>query len=262
MQPNFNIQRERDNQLHCYQYRNDKCLFQFHSPIEIYMVDEGEMEITVNGKRQTLRAGEVSVALSYDTHMYRTPQASRSSVFLIPPDMCEEFVRLTKGKRIVDPFIRDPSVYERLKHYHRAKSEGNAEPIRQKGYVYVVLGMLAECLKFEKNKAPRDTDLARRMLFFVGEKFRTDITPASVAQEFGYSQAYISRYFKACFGITLGAYLTVLRIKNALLMMREGKYEITRCAMESGFKSMRTFYRAFHEEFGCSPKEYMDNQKA
>ena len=100
------------------------------------------------------------------------------------------------------------------------------------------------------------------MLFFVGEKFRTDITPASVAQEFGYSQAYISRYFKACFGITLGAYLTVLRIKNALLMMREGKYEITRCAMESGFKSMRTFYRAFHEEFGCSPKEYMDNQKA
>lgn len=262
MKPSFNIVRERDNQLHCYCYKNDKCLFQFHSQIEIYMVDEGEMEITVNGKKRMLHAGEISVALSYDTHMYRTPQSSRSSVFLIPPDLCDDFVRLTKGKRIVDPFVTDRLVYNRLRHYHSALRDPDIGPIRRRGYVYVVLGILAECLRFERVDKPTDTDLASRVLFYVDENFRSDISPSSVAKEFGYSQAYLSRYFKACFGITLGTYLTVRRLKNALILMRDGKQEVTYCAMESGFASMRTFYRVFHEEFGCSPKEYLQQQKA
>lgn len=262
MQANFNICRERDNQLRCWSYRNDRCVIQFHSLIEIYMVDEGEMEMMVGGKRAILKAGELSVALSYDTHMYRTPTASRSSVILIPPHLCEEFVSLTKGKRIVDPFVRDPEVYARLKHYYRALREEGVSEIRRTGYVYVVLGILAECLTFEDVSAPADTGLASRILFYIAENFRSEITPSSVAKEMGYSQAYLSRYFKSCFGITMGSYLMMMRLKNALMLLREGKHEITYCAMESGFTSMRTFYRAFHEEMGCSPKEYMERQKA
>jgi AraC-like DNA-binding protein len=41
--------------------------------------------------------------------------------------------------------------------------------------------------------------------------------------------------------------------------MNEQKHSITHCAMESGFNSMRTFYRAFREEFGCSPGDYLDS---
>jgi len=28
----------------------------------------------------------------------------------------------------------------------------------------------------------------------------------------------------------------------------------------SGFRSVRTFYRAFRETFGCSPKEYLEKK--
>jgi xylan 1,4-beta-xylosidase len=80
---------------------------------------------------------------------------------------------------------------------------------------------------------------------------------SQIAAHFGYSQSYISRYFKSCFNITLIKYLTIIKLQNAIMLMREGKHSATYCSLESGFSSMRTFYRAFYNEFGCSPGEFL-----
>ena len=258
MQPIFNIERDRKNELRCFRYRNDKCLFQFHSQIEIYFVNEGEMEMFVGGKYQTLKAGDVSVALSYDTHMYKTPAASRSAVILIPTGLCEEFLQEIKGKRLKTPFITDPAVGEELRRYFEILRSEELSHVRKIGYLYIILGLIVEHIGLEDATEPIDTELASQVLFYISENYRSEVTPASVAEHFGYSQSYLSRYFKACFNITLGKYITIVKLKSAEKLMREGKNDITYCAMESGFSSMRTFYRAFHNEFGCSPKEYME----
>ena len=87
MQPKFNIDRERHNQLFYKEYTNDKCVFQFHSHIELYFVEEGQMDFLVGGHHRTLSAGEMSVALSYESHAYKTPQYSKSSVFSGQPNV-------------------------------------------------------------------------------------------------------------------------------------------------------------------------------
>ncbi len=259
MRARFNIERERDNHLFYKSYQNDKCLFQFHSQIEIYFVDKGEMEMLVGGKSQTLHAGEISVALSYDTHAYKTPTSSASSALLIPSHLCEDFATATKGRRLVSPFITDPEVCRTIKRYYEELKLETSSRLKQLGYVYLILGCILENKELEDANTPLDTDLSSKILFFLTENYKNDITPVSVANHLGYSQSYISRYFKSCFGITLGKYLTVVKLKNAIMLMHEGKKDITYCALESGFTSMRTFYRAFHSEFGCSPKEYMEN---
>ena len=258
MQPRFDIERERNNRLFFKAYRNDKCLFQFHSQIEIYFVDEGEMEMLVGGKFQTLHAGEMSIALSYDTHAYKTPRFSRSSSLLIPAHLCEEFLTTTKGKRLITPFITDLNVYTTVKRYYEALKDESISKLTQLGYIYLILGVILDAVRFEDADSPNDTDLASRILFYLTDNYKNDVSPSSVAEHLGYSQSYISRYFKACFGITLGKYITIVKLKHAVAMMHEGKKDITYCALESGFSSMRTFYRAFHTEFGCSPKEYAD----
>ena len=39
--------------------------------------------------------------------------------------------------------------------------------------------------------------------------------------------------------------------------MKNEDKSITECAFESGFQSLRTFYRAFEAEFGCSPRTFL-----
>jgi AraC-like DNA-binding protein len=111
---------------------------------------------------------------------------------------------------------------------------------------------------FEKITEPSNPTLSSKILTYINENFKSGITPADISAHFGYSQSYISRYFKSCFNTTLVKYLTIIKLKNALLLMHEKKYSHTYCALESGFSSMRTFYRSFYNEFGCSPKEYFN----
>lgn len=257
MQARFNVERERNARLFYKSYKNDFCLFQFHSQIEIYFVDEGEMEMLVGGKQATLRAPAVSVALGYDTHAYKTPESSCSSVLLVPSHLCDEFINVTRGKRLVTPYVTDAEKYAELKAAYEDVKAAEGNGIKQLGAVYTLLGTLLECMPLTETKSEIDTDLASRILFYIDENFSSGISPRSVAQHFGYSQSYISRYFSSTFGTTLSHYLTSVRLRNAMLLMRDGKHDVTYCALESGFSSMRTFYRAFHGEFGMAPGDYM-----
>lgn len=255
MQPRFNIKRDRNDRLTCFSYTDDYCFLQFHSQIEICTVDEGEMEMLVDGKAKTLKKGDISVVLSYTPHAYKTPVSSASSIIFIPTHMCEEFMSLTENKRPVSPFISSPEAYKTVKEcFHLLQEEKNS--LKQSGYVYVILGTILENIVLESTNKPVDSELISKILFYVNENYQDNITPSQIAEHFGYSQSHISRYFKACCGVNLVRYITVIRLRHAIMLMCDG-HNITYCILESGFASNTAFYRSFKNEFGCSPKEYI-----
>ncbi len=257
MQARFNVSREKNNLLISKRYKNDFCHFQFHSQIEIYAVTEGEMQMFVDNKRKTLHAGEFSVALSYIGHDYKTQKFSRSFSILIPVHYCEEFLAEIEGKKLESPFFDDEELFEKLAECSNILREANTSTVTKLGFTNYVLGLILEKSKFVDTKKPTNNNLITKILFYLNENYKTDISPASVAEHFGYSQSYISRYFKSCCGINLVKYIRMLKLKNAITLLAETKNDITYCALESGFSSVRTFYRAFQDEFGCSPKEYI-----
>ena len=67
--------------------------------------------------------------------------------------------------------------------------------------------------------------------------------------------------FRSAFGIGIGRYISTVRLKNALLLLEDKCSSVTEIALECGFGSIRTFYRAFEREFGCSPSEYIKGMK-
>ena len=79
MQAEFHLRREQQNKLEYGQSTHVNRSVHFHSQIEIYLVIEGEIEVWINDKHRILRAGEIAVALSYDTHGYRTVTGSSSA---------------------------------------------------------------------------------------------------------------------------------------------------------------------------------------
>lgn len=262
MQAIFGLTREQHNRLYFNEYTNDSGILHFHSPIELYFVDGGEMEIFVNDKRRILCEGEMSVALSFDAHAYATLGSSRSSVLIIPSYMCEEFSQAVSHKRAVSPFICDKEVVKSIKDCFAKIKESADNPIKMRGYIYVILGIIMEHIGLESVDEPLDSKLSSRLLFYINENYKNDISLTTVSQAFGYTPEHLSRYFKACFKIGINRYITMVRLKNALELMHEGRHTVLFCAMESGFNSVRTFYRVFSEEFHCSPSEYLKSISA
>lgn len=257
MQPYYNRKWEHTNRLICNQYRDDYCHLQFHAQIEIYFVDEGEMDFTVGGHHALLQEKQISVALSYVPHAYKTPKRSCSSALFIPPHLCENFLSLTEGKRPTCPFITDRTVYDRIRPFYTALAETQDRSLLRQGYLYVILGILYENLSFEKITQPVNTDLATQILTHIEEHYKEELTPSALAASLGYSHSYLARFFHAQLGVTLGQYITAIKLKHALSMIMDERVNVTECALESGFSSVNSFYRAFSREFGCSPSAYM-----
>ncbi len=262
MQAEFGIAREQQRTLYYNEYKNlgskEIGKFHFHSQIELYIVKKGAVEVWINDKYTTLSEGEMSAALSYDAHCYRSPGYSEIGLIIIPTYMCEDFVLATSDKRVSDPFIRNKEAVAKIIECFMELRRSDDNLIKQKGYVNVILGIIMENLGFEKAANHLDTNLSSQILFYINENYKSDISLSSIAAVFGYNASYISRYFKSCFNSGVSQYITMIRLKQAILLMREGKNSITYCALESGFNSMRSFYRAFSKEFGCTPKEYLE----
>ena len=253
----FRVEREKQNFLFYKEYQNDKAILGFHSHIELYFVDEGEMEMTVNGHHKTLKQDEMCVVLSFDAHSYQTPVHSRSRVLIIPTYLCTEFMEMIKDKRAVSPFLCTADVVRQIRTLVGELNQCGDNEIKRQGYIYVILGLVLENIGLETVEEQLDTKLATRFLIYVNNHFREPINLKTAAASLGYNQSYLSRYFKTQFHIGFNQYLTTIRLKNALMLMHEKKHKLTYCALESGFNSLRTFYRAFDKEFGCTPKEYM-----
>lgn len=258
MQPTFGLQREQTNTLFYRSYDQISGKFHFHSHLELFFVDEGEVDVFINDKTKRLKKGEMSVTLSYDAHAYHSVGKSRSSLLIIPPHLCEEFISEIKNKRIIDPFLVDKATVAEIKQNYDNLICSKGNKLKIQGYIYVMLGILSQHIAFTGGAGTANSDLSSKIILYLNENYKNDVTLSSIASAFGYNPSYISRYFKECFNIGLNHYLKVIRLKNAVMLMQEKKHNITFCAMESGFNSMCTFYRAFYEEFGCTPKDYLN----
>ena len=258
MQATFGLQRESNNELFFNSYNNVTGKFHFHSQLELFFVDEGEVNVFINDKTKRISAGEMSVTLSYDAHLYKSYGASRSSLLIIPQYMCRRFISEIKNKRIENPFVTDKKAvaeirecYDKIKLYFDNK-------LRVEGYINVIFGILMEHVSLKTGFEVSDMRLGSKLMLYINENYKNNISLFSVAQTLGYNPSYISRYFKETFNIGINQYINIMRLKNAVLLMRDGKNSITYYAIESGFNSMSTFYRAFFDEFECTPKQYFE----
>ncbi len=261
MQAVFGIKREKNNQLYYSEYQNDKGPFHFHSSIELYFIDEGEMEVFVNDKKTVLEAGQMSVSLSFCPHGYKTQNFSRSAVLIIPTYLCTEFINYIKDKKVLLPFILQKDKVAQIRSYSRKIIKNDINPIKRQGYLQLLLGTVLDCLTFESYDSCQTNDLTSNLLVYINENIKNNISLKCISTHFGYSESYISKNFKNQLGIGVNQYINLLKLKTALQLMSEEKHNITYCAFESGFSSMRTFYRVFSENFNCTPKQWINQNK-
>ncbi|MGB1259244.1 MAG: helix-turn-helix domain-containing protein [Akkermansiaceae bacterium] len=80
---------------------------------------------------------------------------------------------------------------------------------------------------------------------------------AKIAASIGCAPHYLSRLFSKEVGRTISQQLRAFRIEKAAELMDSGRFNVTEAAFEVGYNSLSHFTKAFTEEKGVKPSDYL-----
>jgi AraC-like DNA-binding protein len=92
--------------------------------------------------------------------------------------------------------------------------------------------------------------------------FLEPVTLDILSRELGVSKFHISRIFSDQLHTSFRDYVNGRRVALAQMLLLSTTNPVTEIAFDSGFNSLRSFYRAFKKEYGITPNEYRRNAQA
>lgn len=98
-------------------------------------------------------------------------------------------------------------------------------------------------------------ELLDRIMAYVDKNYHQCISIGEMAKEFYVSSSTISHLFKQKLGISFYRFVTQRRLIAAKSLIEEGIL-LEEVAVQIGFQDYSSFYRAFRQEYGISPRQY------
>ena len=107
----------------------------------------------------------------------------------------------------------------------------------------------------------KSNNLIEKIIQYVNENFRQDLSLKSIANEFYLNSAYLGRLFKNETGENFNDYLNKKRISEAKKYYVSSNIRINKILYEVGYKNPEYFYRIFKKYEGTTFSEYSENIK-
>jgi len=96
----------------------------------------------------------------------------------------------------------------------------------------------------------------RRICGFIAENFREDIDCVDIAVSADIHPKYAMSVFKRSTGMSLGEYVSLMRVSYAQALLMRDDASILQVAMDSGFGSVSAFNKCFRKKAGMTPSEF------
>ena len=119
-----------------------------------------------------------------------------------------------------------------------------------------VLSQVEAALTKSKRLGSQTSCSVREAMAYIHEHYAEPISRAALARHVAITERYLTHCFHQELGITPMIYLNRYRVKQAKLLLEQGKQNITEVAMDVGFSDCSYFNRVFRQEVGITPGAY------
>ena len=244
------------NYFECIRYKNFSFVPHMHRYPEVFCVREGSIAVVTNGVREVFTQGEYGWIASNSIHSYEDLDNSVVDVCIYSDDFVPAF---SKGIRKKIP--------ERVKfvcRYPVSKfvddelfvTDREVDFFTRKAALYAIAGAVLEQIKFF-DRTDKNETLADKIIHYVAENYTDNISLKALAKELGYEERYLSRCFHNTVPMHFSAYVNLFRVDHAIALLQNTELSVSEVSLESGFQSIRSFNRVFHEITGKTPKDFM-----
>ncbi|MBO5837630.1 MAG: helix-turn-helix domain-containing protein [Oscillospiraceae bacterium] len=239
---------------------------QYHKDLEIFLSLEGSTQVVIDGESMETQPNTLYFINPYQPHsMQIAAPPSRYDCLLIPAGLLSfppghavmadligpifdgklSFVRQSQDPYLIELFQRITANYD--------EKEQNAA-----GIIGNLLLFLDHCQKHGllQKTADQPTQPIRKAVDYIQQNFQQKLTLTQIAATTGMNEKYFCSYFKKHTHTTPIAYLTMLRIRQAKVLLRENRLSVLEVAFSCGFDNVSFFIRQFKAATGQTPGQY------
>lgn len=253
-------------------FQNDYPLH-WHTGIEIIMPYKASYSATIHNKNITIDEGDILIIPPGELHSLRAPKISGERLILqlnysilFHNSEMRSLITLMKPFYIIN-HSTFPKITDKLTHLlSQIETEYFASNYFYETKIYSLINnffvILGRNLSLFSAKTSVSTNQQNNLELFlsvcdyINIHFDQDLTLDDVAQFSGFSKSHFCRFFKNYAGKSFYDYLLNIRISSAANLLLCNKNSILEIALSSGFNSISTFNRVFHNFHRCSPTQY------
>ena len=224
-----------------------------HGCMEVSFCVGGCVEVTLDGNGYSVREGQGILIPPNMVHSYHTVDTSAYYTILFSRDLLPDFAAMFSHKR---PASYTFCLNDRLNQHLLLFYGSERTLFGGKSLLYHMADVFLQGNTFEEADSA-DDDLTMRLVTYIQENLRSELTLQDVADHLGYSYFYISKRIRQVFHVPFTELLSQYRVAGAKMLLDSGKYTISQAALASGFGSIRTFNRIFHRLTGLTPSQYL-----
>ena len=228
-----------------------------HEYSEILYSIEGTADIIVDQRHIQLRPKEIIFIPPNVPHEYLCKNCDLMCA-VFSNDFIPAFHKQIIGlKATCMPFI-NPKFNEIIEDFENLQTQ-NIVTIC--GYLNIICGEALKNICLSETKQNVESALYPKIISYLSEHYKENITLKAIAKKFGYNEKYLSSAMHQTSGMNFRKLLCLYRVNKAKELMRAQKnnINITQIAIHSGFSSLTTFNRVFKDFTGNTPTHYISH---
>ena len=252
---------------------NSYSYFKLHSHrfYELLYCRSGSVEYLIGTQRYRLQKDDIVLVSPGVSHCPILPEHLQEpyvrDVVWISPEFMQrlsrDFPTLFAQQSAGLPLLRTGNTkWERLGDLFNAgisisQSDTPEREMALVGNTVTLLSQLFQATLHLKNRQTRaeKPELLERVIAYVSQNMHEKLVLEEVAQHFFVSQSTICQVFRSKTGTSFHRFVTQMRLITAKERIAEG-VPLETVSAQVGFSDYSTFYRAFKQEFGISPRQF------
>lgn len=243
----------------------------WHKEITLIVILSGEIELSVNGQICTLTEDDVAIIGSNQT--FSTLSQNKGSLALMlnfDPQLISRYVSTPPPfifSGLSDSSSRNEERFVRLRGYNalimqQAAIDSPGAILTVEAAFMMLLNVLLRDFPPKSADEHSNFDAEHRLLAFdrilnyINQNFKNDITLSDIAKIGNYNPSYVSHLFKEKIGIGFREYLTRRRLQSAVAELNHTDKSMSAVARDNGFSDIKSFYLNFEKMYHKTPLQY------
>ena len=253
-------------------YFNETVSLHSHNYIEvIYCRSNANVEYLIGSSRYRLQEGDIICVPPGVSHRPMLP-----AVMEVPYERDVLWLSMEYVKRLQEMFPQEKSSLDDYSGPIRTKgtkweflgdlfrSGVLEEEAKRPGWEVAVIGntmtIIANMKRLHMERSAgtmraEKPELLDRIAAYIEKHYAEHITIEDLARQFYVSNSTVSHLFKQKMGVSVYRYITQRRLIAAKTLIGQ-KLPLEEISQRVGFSDYSTFYRAFKQEYGISPRQF------